>query len=235
MHQGRTPEGPRGGLLAFRGTTAAKGLMEACGYDAQTPCGLISLCQTLVVGRSPGSRSDRDRRSPAARRPARCLAGWPAVPPARRRSSPAVLPIRRWRHASAGPDRDDRRGGASEPPARQPRVLRRDGGPGVPRHGPLADRFAWHGSTPKRDVTKSGTHRAAASSLGCGLRGLDGPGAALAPLALFQAVAVAVHFYGRNAKLVFNARLLVDAHSTGLYRHPKHRRSLRKPRKLSSV
>jgi hypothetical protein len=41
--------------------------------------------------------------------------------------------------------------------------------------------------------------------------------------------------YGRNAKLVFDARLQVDAHSNGLYRHPKHRRSLRKPRKLSSI
>ena len=41
--------------------------------------------------------------------------------------------------------------------------------------------------------------------------------------------------YGRNAKLVFNARVQIDAHSTGLYRHPKHRRSLRKPRKMSSV
>ena len=41
--------------------------------------------------------------------------------------------------------------------------------------------------------------------------------------------------YGRNAKLVFNARVQIDAHSTGLYRHPKHRRSLRKPRKMSSI
>jgi hypothetical protein len=41
--------------------------------------------------------------------------------------------------------------------------------------------------------------------------------------------------YGRNAKLVFDARLQVDAHSNGLYRHPKHRRSLRKPRQLSSI
>jgi hypothetical protein len=50
-----------------------------------------------------------------------------------------------------------------------------------------------------------------------------------------QPEAVPIHIYGRNAKLVFNARLLIDAHSIGLYRHPKHRRSLRKPRKLSSV
>ena len=52
---------------------------------------------------------------------------------------------------------------------------------------------------------------------------------------LAQPIALAVHLYGRNAKLVLNARLQIDAHSIGLYRHPKHRRSLRKPRKLSSV
>jgi hypothetical protein len=67
------------------------------------------------------------------------------------------------------------------------------------------------------------------------IRGVGGAGATQSPLALFQPVAVAVHRYGRNAKLVFNARLQVDAHSTGLYRHPKHRRSLRKPRKLSNI
>ena len=61
------------------------------------------------------------------------------------------------------------------------------------------------------------------------------PGAALMSIALLQSITVTVDLYGRNVKLVFNARLQVDAHSTGLYRHPKHRRSLRKPRKLSSI
>ena len=52
---------------------------------------------------------------------------------------------------------------------------------------------------------------------------------------LSEPIARALDLYGRNAKLVFNARLQVDAHPTGLYRHPKHRRSLRKPRRLSSI
>ena len=33
-----------------------------------------------------------------------------------------------------------------------------------------------------------------------------------------------VHYHGRNAKLLFGARLVLDASSAGLYLHPKHRR-----------
>ena len=45
-----------------------------------------------------------------------------------------------------------------------------------------------------------------------------------------QAVAGTFDLYGRNAKLTFSASLMPDARNTGLYRHPKYRRSLRRPR-----
>jgi hypothetical protein len=37
--------------------------------------------------------------------------------------------------------------------------------------------------------------------------------------------------YGRNAKLLFSACLRADARGTGLYLHPKHRRSPRRSRR----
>jgi hypothetical protein len=62
-------------------------------------------------------------------------------------------------------------------------------------HGSLADRFAWHGSTPKRDVTKPRAPQcASASSFGWVVLGVGGAGGALPPLALLEPIAVAVHF-----------------------------------------
>jgi hypothetical protein len=63
-----------------------------------------------------------------------------------------------------------------------------------------------------------------AARFACGTRGGDP-----------TAVALDVHLYGRNAKLVFSAILEVDAHNISLYRHPKHRRSCRKPDKVSII
>jgi hypothetical protein len=57
----------------------------------------------------------------------------------------------------------------------------------------------------------------------------------LALLALLEPIALAIHHYGRNAKLVFSAFLKVDAHNISLYRHPKHRRSRRKSEKMSTI
>ena len=44
------------------------------------------------------------------------------------------------------------------------------------------------------------------------------------PLAASGPIQRAGHRYGRNAKLLFDARLVLDASSAGLYLHPKHRR-----------
>jgi hypothetical protein len=52
---------------------------------------------------------------------------------------------------------------------------------------------------------------------------------------LLEPIALAIHRYGRNAKLVFSAFLKVDAHNISLYRHPKHRRSRRKSEKMSTI
>jgi hypothetical protein len=48
-------------------------------------------------------------------------------------------------------------------------------------------------------------------------------------------IALDIHLYGRNAKLLLSACVTADARSTGLYLHPKHRRSPRRSRKLSSL
>jgi hypothetical protein len=52
---------------------------------------------------------------------------------------------------------------------------------------------------------------------------------------LAQAVARALDGHGRNAKLVFSSFLKVDASNISLYRHPKHRRSCRRPQNVSII
>ena len=68
LHQGRTPEGPRGGLLAFRsdpnGRRGYPCPHQACRLEA----GCVSPGQTRAVVRSPEAPRGRGRRWPARHR-----------------------------------------------------------------------------------------------------------------------------------------------------------------------
>jgi len=100
---------PRGLSGVLDGWNTPRGVVLPRRCDGWWPlAGKVSPCQTLAVGRSPEGRSGRGRRLPAARRRWRRPAGCPAMRPAKRHTAPAMPSVRRRRHASAGPGRDDR-------------------------------------------------------------------------------------------------------------------------------
>ena len=156
MHQGQRPEGRRGGLLASRSDGALPGVSFCTTMRGVVAlwAGMVSPCQTLAVGQWSERRSGRSRRLPAAHRRGRRLAGCPATPPARRHTAPAILSVpQQPAPAKAGGVVPAPGPAAMIGRAARAHDRRASRGRGTMAglafrvsHGPLTDRFAWHGS-----------------------------------------------------------------------------------------